>query len=573
MAIDPLEMFKSRAKELVKDALVRLEIDIELPMEIPPEDMGDYAFPCFALASTIKKSPDSIAKQLEQEIPEDLTFLRIEARGPYINFFINPEMLVQLTIESIMDKREEYGTWPHDEHSKKINLEHTSANPNGPLHVGRARNPILGDTIARILRKCGHEVITEFYVDDMGKQQVTLTWGMENLEREDDAQEKSDHEMVWYYQEATRLMEDDPDVLEQINEMVAKYEEKDEEISARVKENCQKVLNGMNASLRRLDIHFDNFAWESKYIFNGSVDKVVKDMKAHDFTDYEDSALYLDLERVGITGQENKFYLTRSDGSSLYSTRDIAYHQDKLNNYDLAIEILGEDHKLKARIVRECVGELGQDKEKIEPLFYSFVSLPEGKMSTRKGRVVYLDDLIEESVGRAREEVETRRPELAKELRKGIAEAVGTGAIRYNIIRIQAEKQMVFKWDEALSFEGNSAPFIQYSHARASSILRKTTVLGDYELKLLKHPTEIQLIKALARLPSLIKECGETRICHPIAGYAFELASLFNQFYRDCPVLQAEEDIMNARLALVTVSRYAMSNVLDTLGLVAPEEM
>ena len=194
-------------------------------------------------------------------------------------------------------------------------------------------------------------------------------------------------------------------------------------------------------------------------------------------------------------------------------------------------------------------------------------------MSTRKGRVVTLDDLIDESVGRAREEVEKRRPELAQELRRGIAEAVGTGAIRYNIIRVQAEKQIVFKWEEALSFEGNSAPFVQYSHARASSILRKTSVMGEYELKLIKHPSEIQLVKALASFPALIKECGKNMECHPMAGYAFELASLFNQFYRDCPVLQAEEDVMNARLALVTVSRYVMSNVLDTLGLIAPEEM
>ncbi len=571
MTVDPLDMFKSRSKELVKEALARLEIDVQLPLEIPPEGKGGYAFPCFMLAKEMKKSPADIAKQLSQEIPEDATFSRIEAQGPYINFYINPEMLVQQTIESIMDKREEYGNWPQT--GVKINLEHTSANPNGPLHVGRARNPILGDTIARILRKCGHDVTTEFYVDDMGKQQVTLTWGVENLTQEGEIPEKTDHAMVWYYQEATRLMESDSDVLEQINQMVAKYEEKDEEILARVKDNCQKVLNGMNASLRRLDIHFESFAWESKYIFNGNVDRVVEELKAHEFTDYEDSALYLDLEKVGITGQENKFYLTRSDGSSLYSTRDIAYHLDKLANYDLAIDILGEDHKLKAKVVKIGIGLLGKDEEKIEPLFYSFVSLPDGKMSTRKGRVVYLDDLIEESVGRAQKEVQERRPELASELKRGIAEAVGTGAIRYNIIRVQAEKQIIFKWEEALSFEGNSAPFIQYSHARASSILRKTAVLGNYDLKLLKHRTEIQLVKALARFPSLIKESGESMECHPIAGYAFELASLFNQFYRDCPVLQADEDIMNARLALVTVSRYTLSNVLDTLGLVAPEEM
>ncbi len=571
MSVDPMEMFRHSAIEMMDKALREQGIEQELPMETPPEGMGDFAFPCFMLAKEMKRSPADIARKLAGEMPRDFMFSKVEARGPYLNFHINPEMLVQLTMETVMHMREEYGSWPQT--GVKINLEHTSANPNGPLHVGRARNPILGDTMARVLRKCGHDVNTEFYVDDMGKQQVTLTWGVENLIREGETPEKKDHEMVWYYQEATRRMESEPGVLAEIDAMISRYEEKNPDIANRVKQNCQKVLEGMTASLRRLDIHFDSFAWESEYIFDGSVDAVLKQLREHDYTDYEDSALYLDLERIGITGQEKKFYLTRSDGSSLYSTRDVAYHLGKLDKYHKAIDILGEDHRLKARVVRDMVGLLGQDKERIQPLFYSFVSLPEGKMSTRRGRVVTLDDLIEESVGRAREEVEKRRPELAPELKRGIAEAVGTGAIRYNIIRIQAEKQMVFKWEEALSFEGNSAPFVQYSHARASSILRKTSVIGDYDPIHLKHPTEIALVKALASFPGVIKQCGENLECHPIASYAFELAQLFNQFYRDCPVLQADEDLKNARLALVTVSRYVMSNTLDTLGLVAPEEM
>jgi arginyl-tRNA synthetase len=291
-----------------------------------------------------------------------------------------------------------------------------------------------------------------------------------------------------------------------------------------------------------------------------------------DCTAEEDGALYLDLETIGITGQENKFFLTRGDGSSLYSTRDMAYHLDKLARYDRAIDVLGEDHRLKAKVVGIGVKLLGQEKP-IEPVFYSFVSLPEGKMSTRRGRVVYLDDLIEESVALAREEVEKRRPELSEELKRGIADAVGTGAIRYNIIRIQAEKQLVFKWEEALNFEGNSAPFIQYSHARASSILRKATELGEYDISLLSHPSEVSLAKILARFPSVISDCGRSMESHLLAAYAFELAAMFNQFYRDCPVLVAEEKLKNARLALVTASKIVMGNALDALGIIAPEEL
>jgi arginyl-tRNA synthetase len=570
MALDPMRLFREKAEALVGEAIAGMGVQIAIPPESPPENMGDFAFPCFLPAKQLKRSPAEIAKSIAASVTPGDAFGLVEAKGPYVNFHINRAALVRGTVESILERREEYGN--SEPTGKKILLEHTSANPNGPLHVGRARNPIIGDTLARILARCGNQVTTEFYVDDMGKQQVTLTWGAENLKMEGEAPKKPDHALVWFYQEASRLMAEDAEVLGQIDSLIAAYERKDPAIAERVKRNCQKVLEGMTASLRRLDINFDSFAWESRYIFDGSVDTVVGRLRALECTAEENGALYLNLEEFGITGQENKFYLTRGDGSSLYSTRDIAYHLDKLARYDRALDVLGEDHRLKARVVGIGVKLLGAEKP-IEPIFYAFVSLPEGKMSTRRGTVVYLDDLIEESVARARDEVEKRRPELSDELKRGIAEAVGTGAIRYNIIRVQAEKQMVFKWEDALNFEGNSAPFVQYSHARASSILRKASAFESYDAGLLAHPSEIALAKGLARFPSVIGECGRSTMCHPVALYGFEVASLFNQFYRDCPVLTAEVELKNARLALVTAAKLVLMNVLDTLGIVAPEEL
>jgi arginyl-tRNA synthetase len=567
---DPMEDFRNGALALFRAAAESLGSKTETKPETPPEGMGDIAFPCFPLAKELRKAPAEIAKSVAAAIPQDPMFVSVEAKGPYVNFTIAPEELARRTVGAVLHAREEYGSHPRT--GLKIVLEHTSANPNGPLHVGRARNPIIGDTLARILRRCGHDVTTEFYVDDMGKQQVTLTWGAENLEREGEIPAKPDHAMVWYYQEASRLMEEDPKVLVQIDAMIATYERKDPDIAKRVQANCKKVLDGMTASLRRLDITFDSFAWESRYVFDGSVDRVLESFRKMDCTGIDDEALYLDLQRFGITGQENKFFLARADGSSLYSTRDMAYHLDKLARYDRAIDVLGEDHRLKAKVVGIGTKLLGQEKP-IEPLFYAFVSLPEGKMSTRRGRVVTLDDLTEEAVARAREEVEKRRPELSDVLKRGISEAVGTGAIRYNIIRIQAEKQLVFKWEEALSFEGNSAPFVQYSHARASSILRKATSLEEHDASLLTHPSETALIRALARFPNVISDCGRDKACHPVAAYAFEVASLFNQFYRDCPVLNAEEKLKNARLALATATKIVLMNALDTLGIIAPEEL
>ncbi|KYK26096.1 MAG: hypothetical protein AYK23_03280, partial [Candidatus Proteinoplasmatales archaeon SG8-5] len=436
MTVDPLSWFRDKADELMARALAAIGTDAALPCESPPVDMGDFAFPCFTLAKELRKKPTEIAELLTDSIPEDELFEKVEAKGPYVNFHVNRQLLTDTTVRSILSWREDYGL--HDQTGKTVLLEHTSANPNGPLHVGRARNPIIGDTLARILKRCGHEVTTEFYVDDMGKQQITLTWGVDNLGLQT-PEDKPDHRMVHYYQEASKLLEDDPKVGEDIDSMLAAYEGGDRDIAKRIRDNCQEVMDGILESLRRLDIYFDSLAWESTYIFDGSVKRVVEGLRKLECTFEEDGALYLDLSEFGIKDQETRFFLTRGDGSSLYSTRDVAYHLHKLARFDEAVDVLGEDHRLKARVVGICLELLGS-KKKQKAIFYSFVSLPEGKMSTRRGRVVYLDDLMDEAVERAREEVEKRRPELADELKSGIAEAVGTGSIRYNIIRVQAEK-------------------------------------------------------------------------------------------------------------------------------------
>ena len=579
--MDPLLIFEDEAKSTIQKAMNALGHDIRLPMELPSDDKGDYAFPCFSAAKTLKMAPGQIAEAVVKNIPKTELFDRIENVGPYVNFHIDQKKLANMVLASILKMRDNYGTF--EPTGTRIILEHTSANPNNPLHVGRARNPIIGDTLARILRARGHDVEAEFYVDDMGKQQVTLTWGVENQEKlrsmlpdvkfETNYPDKPDHKMVGIYQAATTLMEK-PEILAEIDKMAAEYEAGNPEVAEKIHDNCRIVLEGMIQSLRRLDVHYDSMVWESKFVIGeeASVKAVVSSLRKLDCTHEEGGALYLDLNEFGIEGRENKFYLTRSDGSTLYSTRDVAYHLDKLARGDKLINILGEDHKLKARVVNECLKLLGADRT-AEIVFYSFVNLPEGKMSARRGQVVYLDDLMDEAVERAYAAVSEKRPELPEEIKCGIAEIVGVGAIRYNIIRVQAEKPITFKWSEALNFEGNSAPFIQYAHARCSSILRKSDAQKDYEPGLLKHPSEVMLIKALARFPSQVAKCADSKAIHQMTAYSFEIASLFNQFYRDCPVLQAGEALKNARLALVDATKTVLKNSLELLGITAPQEM
>ena len=244
----------------------------------------------------------------------------------------------------------------------------------------------------------------------------------------------------------------------------------------------------------------------------------------------------------------------------------------------MLINILGEDHKLEAKQVEICLKLLNEEHIP-HPVLYAFVSLPGGKMSTRRNRVVYLDDLIEESISRAYEEVQKRRKDdLSEEQMRNIATIIGVGAIRYNIIKVQPEKDIVFKWEEALNFEGNAAPFIQYAHARAAGIISKSPITIDSitisEALNLTHESEIILTKKLALFPQIINDATEGFKPHIIASYLSELASLFNQFYRDCPVLSIKEkQIQQDRLLLIFAVKQVIHNGLDLLGIEAPDEM
>jgi len=250
----------------------------------------------------------------------------------------------------------------------------------------------------------------------------------------------------------------------------------------------------------------------------------------------------------------------------------MAYHLDKFKRADQFINVLGEDQKLGQQQLAAALKVLGEDKAP-ECLFYAFVSLPEGRMSTRKGRAVHLDDLIDEAEERAYEEVRKRRTDLSEERMRQIARDIGRGALRFNIARVQAEKQIVFKWEEALNFEGNSAPFVQYAHARCCSILAKA---GMFERVVdpgqLGDPYERKLIRILAQYPTVVRDCGVKRRIHLMPAYGQEVASAFNQFYAYVPVLRSGEH-QAARLTLVEATMWVLCGVLDNLGIVAPEEM
>jgi len=555
------------------------ELSADIPLEVPPMGHGDFAFPCFQLTRFLGSPPNNVAFSLFPFIkpPEDLDMPQLA--GPYINISVRPERMVAETLRAALALGKEYGTL--EPRRTRVVLEHTSANPNGPLHVGRARNPILGDSLARVMRMAGYPVTTQYYLNDMGRQVVLLFWGWDRTGGGDPTLEgKPDHVLVGHYQEANRLAEEDPEVDGQVREIMTRLETGDRDTVDAVREPALLGLQGIQQSLERLDIHHDQVVSESRFVLDGSVAGVIERLANTDYTvEVEDGAMALELESFGVQGRTTKFVFRRADGTSIYTTRDLAYHMWKHGQGERLVNVLGEDHKLEARQLQHAL-DIMETGVVVEPVFYAFVSLPEGKMSTRAGRGVYLDDLMDEAVSRARDDTRERRPELGDEEVEAIAQAVGLGAVRYNIVRVQPEKSMVFRWEDALDFEGASAPFIQYSHTRACSILRKAEEEGEAARTMdpdeaaphLTHEAELTLVQHIARLPGTVRYCAEDRKVHPIAIYANGLASAFNAFYRDVPVLQAG-DLRQPRLQLVLAARYALANALGTLGVAAPEQM
>ena len=581
--------FENQVRAKVADALAAMGADVAFVTELPSVDTADLAVPCFTMSKALRKAPQAIADDLAAAIQPSGLVSSVSSCNGYLNFCMDGAALVRGVLEDILAAGGDFRAEPT---GLRVNVEHTSTNPTGPIHVGRARNPIIGDTLARCLKRCGHEVTTEYYVNDVGKQVVILTWGVNNVSDEEaDAEaeeharnaghekerDKTDHRLVAKYRVANRRMESDPEVQAQIADMLRRFEAGDREVIDTVRHTAEIMLGGLKETLSNINVELDRYTWESGFIADGSARDVVERLKQSEYAGQtDDGAWFVDLKDFGIQGKNTKFTFTRSDGTTLYTSRDIAYHLDKFSRSDRVIDVLGEDQKLGSKQLCSVLEILGHDKMP-EPLFYSFVSLPEGKMSTRKGVVVYLDDLIDEAVAHAYDEVksrlDTRKTDMTEEKMREIARIVGTGSIRYNIVRVQPEKQLVFKWSEALNFDGNSGPYLQYVHARACSMLRKA---GEFQRvtdpDMLTDPMEINLVKKLARYGEVLREAGDGKRVHMLPAYGHELAVAFNQFYAAVSVLDAGQR-RDARLTLVECTKTVLADVLDCLGMGAPEEM
>ena len=557
--------------------------DDDLGIEEPPADREAVlaSSVAFRLAAEAGAPPPAVAAELRAAIDvDDYTYIgRVDTEGPYLN--VHPsEAYFEGTLEAAQG--ETYGSLERKDTA--VVVEHTSANPTGPVHVGRARNPIVGDAVANLLEYAGYDVDRHYYVNDAGRQIAVFTWAYERFEEADlpePARDRAEYRMVRYYRKGNEFLESaDPDAVEaaeaEIEGIMQGLEAGDEGAYERVTEVVDTVLGGMRRCLGRLPAEFDEFVKETQFMKNGATDDIVARLKEHERAVYEDDAWQLTFEDI----DKNLVFL-RADDTSLYTTRDLAHHEWKFDNYDRAVTVLGEDHKLQARQLRATLEDLGNDTDGLETVIYSYVNLPEGKMSTRAGTGVQLDDLLDESIDRAREEVEERLEdrlrddELDDDDVERIARQVGIGAVRYDIVAKQPAKAITFEWDRALDFEAQSAPYVQYVHARCCGIVGEAEGTDpELDVSALSTDAERELLATIARFPGVVADAAEAHEPHRIATYTREIADRFNGFYRECPVVTADDEgTRAARLALVIAARHTVANALDILGVEAPESM
>ena len=506
-------------------------------------NFGDFTLKIFKFKDNREEVYSRIKSSMDMEFID-----RVELQGNYINFYIKSSKMLD-TVENSIGT---FGKYPNTfQDTSKALIEHTSSNPTGPIHVGRIRNSIIGDSIFRIIERYGTRSLTQYFVNDSGKQVISLYLGHIKYHKDE---EMTVENLLDGYQKIYTNIDSDPDIKREVQELDEKYETGDNELIKEIQNTASIVLKSITDSLAKLGIHISTYVWESNFIMYGNVaqliDSLSEDLKS------EGKAKYIEIG-------DKKIFLTRQDGTSLYFARDLVYHMFKSENFDWIIDVLGEDHKDHAKNRDYVLHNYLDFPSRIDYLFYGFVSLDTGKMSTRKGNIVTVNDLYEKTVEESAAIIKQKRPEYSKEEVDKISNAIAASSIRYNIIKINANKPLTFRWDEALNFEGDSAPYIMYAYARACSLISKT---GNTESSTEEYNEfEKALIKAMYVYPYYLQNSVDFLRADIIAGYILYLVKSFNEFYLNCPIIGNSEE--NKRMRIVRAFKKIMEDSADLLGI------
>ncbi len=637
--------FRKQCEDVLRRAIKTAFPDVlvsGLELDVPPlSKLGELASSiCFELSKSLGLKPGEVARKIVEKVDiskSDLLSSVELASSGYINFRLKYEDASRRIMEDILKSSESYG-YLRSEDPKRVIVEHTSVNPIHAIHIGQARNPILGDALARILKARGHSVSRHYYIDDTGRQTAIIAYGYDKMGRPS-PDIKPDHFMGQIYSVTACLMEiqrikkqldaktganeiqtlkqeldewsgvaselekkfpktftelqkaisQDPDPEESVNQLIRDYEGGKEATKQLVRQVVETCLRGFRETLSRLDIHFDTWDWESDLIWSGRVTKVMEELLKTPYVHELAGTLELDVEKVvdslDLRKQLNlspnyhlpPLTLGRSDGTTLYTTRDMAYSILKSESAERVVNVIGAEQtlpqlQLKVGICALGKGEVASNQEHFA---FGLIELSGYKMSSRRGRFIALDDVIDEAITKAHEEVSKRMPALSDEEKHSIANSIGISSIKYALLCVEPAKTVVFTWDRVLDFERNSAAFINYAYTRASGILRKLggiPKLTDYS-KLI-HPLEKELLILLSRFPEVFAKASDNLRPDDLANYANKLTERFHEYYEKVNVIRAESsEIRDARAGLIEAVRIVLRNAMSVLGITLLERM
>ena len=563
--------FKNEVAKLISELDNNLDRkEIMSLIEVPPSyEMGDYAFPCFKLAKVFRKAPNFIAEDIVCKIGENDYFDKIESKGPYVNFFIDRTIFTETVLKEIKNKKENYGSSDIGK-EKTVIVEYSSPNIAKPFHIGHIRTTIIGHALYRIYSFLGYDTVAIHHLGDYGTQFGKLIvaykkWGDRTTVEKDPI-----NELLKLYVKFHEEAEKEVNLDDEARRWFKKLEDGDEEAFELWKWMRDISLREFNRVYDMLGIEFDSFTGESFY--SDKMPKVVEDLQDKGLLIKSQGADIVDLEPFNMPPA----LIRKSDGSTLYITRDIAAAIYRKEHYDFYknIYVVGSEQNLHFKQWRKIIDLMGYDwADDCIHVTFGMVSLEDGTLSTRKGKVVFLEDVFKKAVEKTRDIIEERNPNL--ENKEEVAKQVGIGAIVFQELFNGRIKDYTFSWDKTLSFEGETGPYVQYAHARANSLLEKGNFLVEDEIdySLLKRDEEIDIIRLLYDFPNVIIDSAEKNEPSFITRHIAEIAKSFNRFYHNCPILNEEESLRKSRLHLVYATKLVINTGLSLLGIEAPNKM
>ncbi|OOB77142.1 MAG: arginine--tRNA ligase [Epulopiscium sp. Nuni2H_MBin001] len=546
------------------------EKEIYESLETPSNPtMGDYALPCFKFAKTFRKSPQLIAEEITTAIGKIDFIEKIENVGAYINFYVDKIMLATQIIEEVLTKKENYGL-DNSKSKGNIVIDYSSPNIAKPFHVGHLRSTVIGNSLYKIFEALGYNCIGVNHLGDWGTQFGKLIVAYKKYSSKQEVEEKGIAELLRIYVLFHQEAEKDSKLDDLAREYFKKMEQSDEAALELWKWFKEISLKEFERVYDMLDVKFDSFNGEAFY--NDKMRDIIQELDDKELTKISEGAKIIELENMPPC------LITKKDGSTLYATRDITAAKYRYTTYkfDKCIYVTALQQNLHFAQFFKVIEKMGYSWAKnLIHVPFGMVSMETGALSTRAGNILFLEEILEEAIKKTKAIIEEKNPALPN--KDEVAKQVGIGAVIFDDMYNNIIKDIQFSWDKVLNFDGETGPYVQYTHARACSVIRKSNVkieeIKDIDLSLVCDETSISLIKQIGKFEETIKDAATKYEPSCIARYAVGVAQVFNKFYHDNPILVSDEKLKLSRLALVLATIYTIRNALYLLGIKAPEQM